>query len=51
MHPFGVEPHIEFPFLFSVDINTISKVARHLVMENKKENLLQMEKWGNVFKE
>lgn len=43
MHPFGVEPDIEFPFLFFVDISTISKVARHLVMENKNENLLQLE--------
>ena len=29
--------------LFSVDINTISKVARHLVMKNKNWNLLQLE--------
>ena len=29
--------------LFPVDINTISKVARHLVMKNKNWNLLQLE--------
>ena len=35
--------------LFSVDINTISKVARHLVMKNKNWNLLQLE-MGKYFR-